>query len=52
MSAPRRPAWPIVPVVVENSSMKLTAPLEWMAELFTAVPAGRSPEMSVPTPPP
>ena len=50
--APLLPACPIVPVVVERSSMKETEPELTIAELFTGVPRGLSSEMSVPTPPP
>ena len=52
IKAPLLPACPMVPVVVERRSMKETAPVEYMAELFTGEPFGLRIDMSVPTPPP
>jgi hypothetical protein len=52
MRAPRRPRWPMVPVVVEKRWMKETAPELVMAALRVGVPFGRRVEMSKPQPPP
>lgn len=52
IKAPRRPLWPISPVVMENSSMKDTAPVLQSAALCTTALRGRKGVTSTPMPPP
>ena len=52
ISAPLRPCCPISPVVIENKSIKETAPLVVFAALLTEAPRGASLPRSVPQPPP